>query len=120
MGQGTTNIAAGNARVGVQAGQIIGNVEVAPDAGPPVGLVIQIAGFRELLRRAHLAGHLDESTYQAAEAELDVVSDSLASAAEQDTSRLMVALKRLRGLIADVTELAAKLAAIISAVRGWS
>ena len=96
MGGRNTNIATGNARVGVQAGQVIGDIWIAPESRAPADLVAQIADFHERLRRARMAGHLDENTYLAAEAELEVVTESLAASTEQSKSRLMVALKRLR------------------------
>jgi 8-oxo-dGTP diphosphatase len=117
MGVTNSNIATGNARVAVQAGQIFGGVWIASEPELAADLPAQIAGFRDRLRQAHRAGHLDESIYTAAEAELDVVTEALAESTAQSRSRLMVALKRLHGLISDVTELAAKLAAIISAVQ---
>lgn len=120
MNQRTTNIATGNARVGFQAGQVIGDIWIAPEPGVTSDLAAHLADFREQLRRAHVAGRLDETTYWAAEAELDVVTNSLPAETEQSKSRLMVALKRLRGLIADMADLAAKLATIIAAAKGLS
>ena len=129
MSGGVTNVATDHAQVGFQAGQIIGDVRVVfgPGPGTPTDLSSQIAAlaaevadFREQLRQAHTTGRLDESTYLAAEAELEIVTDSLAESTGQGKSRLMVALKKLRGLIADVTELAANLATIITAVKGMS
>ncbi len=119
MNQGTTtNIATGNARVGFQAGQVIGDIRIAPEPDVTADLAAQLAGFREQLRQARMTGRLDETTYQAAEAELDVVTGSLPAQTESGKSRLMLALKRLRGLIADLADLAAKLATVITAVKG--
>lgn len=115
-----TNIAAGNARVGVQAGQVFGGIQIASEATATLGLTDQVAGFRERLRQARLADQLDESTYTAAQAELNIVADSLAADGEPATSRLMVALRKLRGLVADVTELAANLSTIIATIKGMS
>lgn len=120
MGGTNSNVATGNARVAVQAGQIFGGVRIAPEPELPAGLAAQIAGFHDLLGQARRAGHLDEPAYTAAEAELDVVTEALAAGTAHSRSKLMTALKRLRELISDVTELAAKLAAIIAAVRGMS
>jgi 8-oxo-dGTP diphosphatase len=120
MGSGITNIASGNARIGVQAGQIFGSVHVAPEPAAPRSVPSQIADFRIRLREARQAGTLDEDTYQAAEAELETAVGSLAAGAEPGTGRLMVALKRLRGLVADTAELAANVAVIIAAVKGMS
>jgi adenosylhomocysteine nucleosidase len=116
----TTNIATGNARVGVQAGQVIGDIRIGPDPGAPTDLAAQLAEFREHLRQARSAGRLDEGTYRAAEAELDVATNSLPTESEPGKNKLMLALKRLRGLIADLTDLAAKLATIITAAKGLS
>jgi len=124
-----TNIATGNTQVGVQAKDIHGDVRVVFGSGPGTpadlspqiaALVAEVAAFGEQLRQARTAGRLDEGTYLAAEAELEVVAGSLAASTEPGKSRLMLALKKLRGLIADVADLAAKVAAIITAVKGMS
>ena len=127
MGARVTNVAAGQSRVGVQAGQVIGDVSVVIGSGTPgdlspeiAALAAEIAAFGEYLKEARREGRLDEDTYQAAEAELEVAANSLATSTGQNKSRLMVALKKLWGLIADVTDLAAKLAAIMTAVKGMS
>jgi adenosylhomocysteine nucleosidase len=114
------NIATGNARVGVQAGQIHGNAIVGADSDRPIDLAASIADLRNRLKRAHLDGHLDEETYAAAESELDAATDCLRESPAGKKGGLLVALKRLRGLVADVAELAARLAAIIAVVRGMS
>ncbi|GIJ22867.1 5'-methylthioadenosine/S-adenosylhomocysteine nucleosidase family protein [Micromonospora lutea] len=114
------NVASGNARVGVQAGQIYGNVTVRDDVQQPVDLAASIAELRTHLKQAHLDGRLDEETYAAAESELEKATDCVAADASRKNSGLMVALKRLRGLVADVSELAARIAAIIAVVRGMS
>jgi adenosylhomocysteine nucleosidase len=112
------NIATGNARVGVQAGQIHGNINVTvgslPD--PSLDLAASLADLRGRLKRAHRDGQLDEETYAAAESELDVADECLRG----DPSRIsgvLVALKRLRGLVADVAGLAAILATIVAVAK---
>jgi adenosylhomocysteine nucleosidase len=115
-----TNIATGKAQVGVQAGKIFGNVSVGPSPGAPIDLAALIAEFVGLLRQARSEGRLDQQTYLAAEAELEVVTNSLPTRTEESQSRIMLALKKLRGLIADVADLAAKVATIISAAKGLS
>ncbi|MEV4808718.1 5'-methylthioadenosine/S-adenosylhomocysteine nucleosidase [Micromonospora avicenniae] len=112
------NVATGNARVGVQAGQIHGNVNVGADPDRSIDLAASIADLRNLLKQAHLDGHLDQETYTAAESELDLATVCVTDSSTGKKSRLLVALKRLRGLVADVTELAARLAAIIAVVKG--
>ncbi|MFI6240213.1 purine phosphorylase [Micromonospora sp. NPDC050795] len=114
------NIATGNARVGFQAGQIYGNVTIGADADRPVDLAASIADLRSHLKQAHVDGQLDEETYAAAESELDAATECVAAGATETKSGLMVALKRLRGLVADVAGLASRLATIIAVVRGMS
>lgn len=120
MGTTKTNIATGNARVGVQAGHVYGNIMIGPDLERPIDLVAGIAELRSLLKQAHRDGQLDEATYTAAETELNCASDCLKEDAAPSRSILVVTLKRLRGLVADVAELAAKVAAIIAAAKGLS
>ena len=117
MGSANTNIVSGNARVAVQAGQIFGGVRIGSEPELQADLATQIAGFREQLRQARQTGHIDGAVHDAAETELDIVSDALAAGTEQNRTMLMVALKRLRGLISDVADLTAKLAVIISTAR---
>ena len=73
----TTNIATGNARVGVQAGHIHGDVNIGLGPGRPTDLAASIADLRHGLKRAHLDGRLDEETYAAAESELNAATDCL-------------------------------------------
>lgn len=118
MRMSNRNIASGNAQVGVQAGQIYGNVTVGAGAERPIDLAASIADLRTHLKQAHLDGQLDEETYAAAESELDAATECVSAGTPERKSGLMVALKRLRGLVADVADLAARLAAIIAVVRG--
>ncbi|MEU1887215.1 5'-methylthioadenosine/S-adenosylhomocysteine nucleosidase [Micromonospora rifamycinica] len=111
------NTATGSAHVGVQAGQIYGNVTVGAGGGQPIDLAANIADLRNHLKQARLDGQLDEETYAAAEAELEAATACVSAGAAEKKSGLMVALKRLRGLVADVSELAARLAVIIAVVR---
>jgi adenosylhomocysteine nucleosidase len=117
---GVTNIATGNARVGVQAGQVIGDIRITPEPRAPADVTALVADFRRQLDQAWKAELVDKDTYQAAQAELNVVTLSLSHRSEQNQSRLMLALKKLRGLIADVADLAAKVAAIITAAKAMS
>jgi 8-oxo-dGTP diphosphatase len=114
------NIATGNARVGVQAGHIHGDVNIGLGPDRPTDLTASIADLRHGLKRAHLDGRLDEGTYAAAESELNAATDCLREGSSEGKSGLLVALKRLRGLVADVAELAAQLAAIIAVVKEMS
>jgi adenosylhomocysteine nucleosidase len=120
MGATTYNLAAGNARVGVQAGQIYGAVTVGPGPDRTTDLATEVAALRDLLKRAHRDGRLDDATYGAAETELAIASDCVKENTAQSWGTLLVALKRLRGLVADVAELAARLAAVIAVARDLS
>jgi 5'-methylthioadenosine/S-adenosylhomocysteine nucleosidase len=115
----TRNYAGGNARVGVQAGQVHGNIWITPESGQQAGLAEKLAAFREQLEQAHLGGALDDDDYVAAESELAVADKSLAET-PPDRRTLKTALKRLLGLVSDVTELATRLTTIIDAVRNLS
>ncbi|ABP56799.1 5'-methylthioadenosine/S-adenosylhomocysteine nucleosidase [Salinispora tropica] len=116
-----SNLATGNAQVGFQAGQINGNITVgATPAQSTDDVAASIAELRTRLKQAHLDGQLDEETYVAAESELEAAAECVAAGIPEKKSGLVVALKRLRGLVADVSELAARLAAIIAVVRSMS
>jgi 8-oxo-dGTP diphosphatase len=131
-GSAVTNIASTGSRVGVQVGQVYGDVRVGTEAGtdPDPTWPAQLAALRRRLRQAHRAGELDDATYRAAAVELDVITSFLNGdntrdgGLEEDRDKgdgtVMVALKRLRGLVADVADLAAKVAAIVTAVRAVS
>ncbi|MFI6324306.1 purine phosphorylase [Nonomuraea sp. NPDC050556] len=118
MNEGVRNVASGNARVGVQAGHIYGNVSIGQPQETALDWAAELAKFREKLRRALKAGELDEATFAAAEEELDAVAESLSTRTEQGKSKAMIALKKLRGLVVDVAELASKVTSIIAAIRG--
>ncbi|GIF71684.1 5'-methylthioadenosine/S-adenosylhomocysteine nucleosidase family protein [Asanoa siamensis] len=119
MPVGTRNLATGNASVGVQAGQIYGNVTIGADAEQPVDLMASIADLRTRLRLAHRDGRLDEATYAAAESELDAATRCVSANAPR-TGGLLVALKRLRGLTSDVADLAGRVASTMAVVRRMS
>ncbi|MER6946824.1 5'-methylthioadenosine/S-adenosylhomocysteine nucleosidase [Nonomuraea sp. NPDC000554] len=114
------NIARGHARVGVQAGAIYGNVSVGQSSEPAADATALLAELRKELAQARTAGTVDEDTFAAAEEELGVVTESLSTDTEQGKNRAMIALKRLRGLLMDVAELASKVTSVITAIRGVS
>ncbi|MEU1755988.1 5'-methylthioadenosine/S-adenosylhomocysteine nucleosidase [Micromonospora matsumotoense] len=118
MPMSNRNIASGKAQVGVQAGQIYGDVSVGAPAEQPIDLGASIASLRIHIKQAHIDGQLDGDTYAAAESELEAATECVPASTPEARSGLIVALKRLRGLVADVSELAARLAAIIAVVRG--
>ena len=111
------NVANGNARVGIQAGQIEGGVVIGADADRPPNLAASLGELRRDLKQAHRDGGLDNDTYEAAEAELDTAAECVREGVAGSRSRLLLALRRLRGLVGEVAELAARLAGIIAAVK---
>ncbi|MER6946520.1 5'-methylthioadenosine/S-adenosylhomocysteine nucleosidase [Nonomuraea sp. NPDC000554] len=119
MTDSVKNVARDNARVGVQAGHIHGNVTIGhppqTQAADPAG---QLAELRDRLARARKAQEVDEDTFTAAEVEIAVAAESLSESTEEGRSKAMIALKKLRGLLADVAELAAHVSAVIAAIRG--
>ncbi|WP_432967908.1 purine phosphorylase [Dactylosporangium sp. CA-233914] len=113
-----TNIATGNARVSVQAGQVFGGITIGT-AGDRTqdDLATLLDQLRRRVESAHRDGRLDAPTFTAAEAELKLAGECLRDDAGRGPGGLLVTLKRLRGLVADVAELAAGVAAIIAAAR---
>jgi adenosylhomocysteine nucleosidase len=112
-----TNLAAGHARVGFQAGQIFGDVHVGTEDVPVDDLPALLAGLRRELDRAYRAGRVEDESRQAALEELDIAATA---ARDKQGKQLMVAVRRLSGLIGDLAEFSVQLAAIMTAARGMS
>ncbi|WP_405393883.1 hypothetical protein [Microbispora hainanensis] len=79
----TYNIARDNARVGVQAGAVQGDVRLGVEPDRPADLVEALAGFGSQLGRAWEDGRLAEDTYIAARAELGAAEEALQTKALQ-------------------------------------
>ncbi|MEV0196124.1 5'-methylthioadenosine/S-adenosylhomocysteine nucleosidase [Nonomuraea sp. NPDC050691] len=120
MPETTRNIATGNARVGVQAGTVHGGVWITPETSRPTSLPEALTGFRTRLWQAWADGHLDEATYKAAEAELGAADQALETKTPDRKNTLTLALKKLRGLVGDVADLAVELTAIIALAQSLS
>jgi 8-oxo-dGTP diphosphatase len=118
MGARFTNVAKGRARVGAQIGQVIGNVQVGGKAGIGDELVSELAELRKALVDARNVGELDSETFAAAETELQIADSCVPVTSDSKRSKLKIALKRLRGLVEDVTTLAAKVTAVLSGLGG--
>ncbi|MEV5410014.1 5'-methylthioadenosine/S-adenosylhomocysteine nucleosidase [Thermopolyspora sp. NPDC052614] len=108
------NVAQGNAQVGIQVGQVHGDINYSVGQSRPEDLVQALTKFRSLLRRARADGRLDEETFAAAEEELAIADDALRAETPQSKGKLTLALKRLRGLLADAADLAGDLTTIIT------
>lgn len=117
MSTTVTNVAAGHARVGFQAGQVSGDVRVHIEDVPVDDLPSLLADVRRELGRAYRAGRVEEELHQAALEELNMATTA---AQHKQGKQLVLAVKRLSGLIGDLAEFGAKLAAIMSAARGMS
>lgn len=112
-----TNLATGS--VGIQGGYVSGNtVSMGVSSGPvtSAGFAAELAAVRDLLARTQVDGTIDDACAEAAHAELDTAEDAVEEDTPQGRSRLLLALKRLSGLVSGVTSLATKVAALIAAV----
>jgi adenosylhomocysteine nucleosidase len=118
---GVHNFSSG--QVGIQAAHVTGStvcMGAAPPASTVADLVAGLAAFREHLIRERCTGTLDDDTYEAAQTELDTASKALEADTPERKVTFVLALKRLRGLIADVADLATKIAGLIAAAKGLS
>jgi len=107
-------------QVGIQAGQVTGStvyIGAVPRPAAPTDLATELVLVREILAHERSAGRIDEPTYEAARAELDTAADALAADTPEGRNRFVLALKRLRGLIADLTDLATRVANLLVTVK---
>jgi 8-oxo-dGTP diphosphatase len=113
-----TNIARGNARVGVQAGTIYGNVTVGRAGATDLDLPAQLAELRDRLEKARENREVDAATFAVAVEELTAASDSLAKDGVHGRKNALISLKKLRGLLADSADLASLVATVIAVLSG--
>jgi len=118
------NIVKGHARVGEQIGSIgtridhvSGAIQIGVLAPSRDVLRHQLGEIRRQLTEEQAAGRLDRGTYEAATDEIRAADVHLSSSEGIDANRLLLALKRLKGLIEDVAGVAVKVAAVIAATR---
>ncbi|GAA0528181.1 5'-methylthioadenosine/S-adenosylhomocysteine nucleosidase [Saccharopolyspora thermophila] len=107
----------------IQAGTVTGStvwMGVASPTSAAPDLAAELAAIRGHLMRERTAGNVDDATYAAAEAELDIASKALKDDAPESKGTFVLALKRLRGLIADVADVASRIATLIAAANGLS
>lgn len=107
-----------NSTVGIMAGSVSGSsvhVNAGPKPAGPTDLLTELDGFRERLQRHHAEGALDDDTYREALAELGFARRATREKTAESPRRATMALKRLRGLIADLPELMATLAPLVVA-----
>lgn len=113
------NVAQGSATVGVQAGQIYGGAYVndVTAAGEPEDLGTQLKNLREALEAAYRERQVDPVTYEAAQEELSEAEASLPPDEPTRRRRLVLALKRLKGLVEEVADFAAKVTRILAGLE---
>lgn len=120
------NVAQDHAQVGEQVSTIgtridhvTGDVHLGGDRTPSAdALRQQLAELRRALASAERAGRLGQETYEAAADELRAADSYLSRPDMPGRQRFVLALKRLKGLLDGVADLAAKVATILDAVRG--
>lgn len=99
------------------------NSTVTMSTGPAsttTDLTTELRWLRDQLANARANGAVDDATYRAANEELENANQALETNEPEAKSKAVIALKRLRGLVSEVAELATKIATIISAVNGLS
>jgi adenosylhomocysteine nucleosidase len=109
--------------VGIMAGSVEKSsvsFNAEPKATVPADLVAELDGFREHLKRHHVEGALDEDTYREALAELGFARRAAREKTAESAKRATLALKRLRGLIAELPELVVRLAPLVVAAGDLS
>jgi 8-oxo-dGTP diphosphatase len=100
------------------ADTVIGKVGGDFNRGPSLTLARHVDELRQSLAATLGNGGLDEATYTAAKAELDLAADCLPATDERRRTAFVLALKRLRGLVEDVSDIAVRVAAALAAVHG--
>lgn len=111
-------------QVGIQAGKVSGSsVSINTSTGNVQGscdFSAELSAIREELARAYSFGVLDSSTYEEAQKEIDIAGKSLRENTPEGKNTFLFALKKLRGLIEEVTDVAAKVASLIMVVNSLS
>ncbi|MCU4748091.1 MULTISPECIES: 5'-methylthioadenosine/S-adenosylhomocysteine nucleosidase [unclassified Streptomyces] len=104
--------------VGIMAGSVTGSsvyMNTSPKVTGPADILAELEAFREHLRRHHAEGVLDDDIHREALTELGHARRAARENTLESPKRVTMALKRLRGLIADFPELAARLAPLVVA-----
>lgn len=107
--------------VGVQAADISGGsfwMTTAPPPGQVTDPAKALAELRALLDAHRADGDIDEETYDAAKSGLVSAETALRDPDAKGKKKAIIALRQFGGLVADLTDLAAKTAVVITAVNG--
>ncbi|GGY90296.1 purine phosphorylase [Streptomyces olivaceoviridis] len=112
-----------NSTVGIMAGSVKGSsvyVNADPKVAGPADLVAELDAFREHLKRHRAEGALDDDTYREALAELGFARRAATENTPEPSKRATMALKRLRGLVAEFPELVSRLVPLVVAAGDLS
>lgn len=112
-----------NSTVGIMAGSVKASrvyMHADPGVTDAADLVVELDRFRGHLKRHHAEGSLDEDTYREALAELSSALRAATEKTSESSRRATLALKRLRGLTAEVPELVDRLAPLVVAAGDLS
>ncbi|GHI91941.1 5'-methylthioadenosine/S-adenosylhomocysteine nucleosidase [Streptomyces olivaceus] len=112
-----------NSTVGIMAGRVDKSsvhLNSSPKTTGPVDLVVELDELRAQLKRHHAEGAFDDDTYREALAELGFARRAARERGPESSRRATMALKRLRGLIADSSELVDRLAPMVVAAGDLS
>lgn len=105
--------------VGIQSGSVTGSsvqIGTGSQSAGGTGLAAELAALRVAVERERSAGTLDGPTAEAAHVDIDVAEKAL-GAGPEGKGVLVTALKRLRGLVAEVAGLAVGVAALLTAAN---
>ncbi|MEU5419366.1 5'-methylthioadenosine/S-adenosylhomocysteine nucleosidase [Streptomyces sp. NPDC001407] len=112
-----------NSTVGIMAGSVKESsvyMNTAPKVTGPADLVAELDGLREHLKHHHAESALDDDSYREALAELGFARRAAKENTPGSSKRATMALKRLRGLVAELPELVAMLAPLVVAAGDLS
>ncbi|MEU7565155.1 5'-methylthioadenosine/S-adenosylhomocysteine nucleosidase [Streptomyces fradiae] len=94
------------------------HLNASPREAGPRDLVAELDGFRKDLMLHHAEGALDEDTFREALVDLGSARQAAGRKAPESSKRTVLALKRLRGLVAEHPALADRLTPLIVAAGG--
>ncbi|MFJ6914083.1 purine phosphorylase [Streptomyces sp. NPDC101133] len=107
-----------NSTVGIMAGNVTGSsvhMSTVSRASSPTDLITELNGFRDQLGWHRAEGVLDEDTHREALTDLDSALRSARERTPESSKRTVMALKRLRGLVAECPALVVALTPLVAA-----
>ncbi|MDG4823985.1 hypothetical protein O7635_19190 [Asanoa sp. WMMD1127] len=112
------NVARDNARVAAQIGRVDGNISIHQGVGASADLDDGLEDLRRALAVAAERGLIDKGTLADAQDELAKAGAVLPAGDDDDRGRVVRSLRKVKGLVGDVADLGARIAAIVAAVEG--